>query len=483
MKKTAQQRSLLNKLKTKYNPHKFLSSYLDKDFNKLIENTEKCDDLARAAMMGKDKDSSFVRKVRMAQSFFNRDNYLACGINIVDSTEMLKDTKAYLDKANLSLAGFFPEVTKSKFEESGGTREDLDNVLKKLRMTSANFQAEIIKEAGISDWFFNIKQKLGDLSYGATNFNLWKKIFTSSTPLINATKKMVAELQGIAKISIDHFDKMANNLSATDLGAYYKLSAALSIQISEYLEKYKTYNDLFFEPILNKLNEENVTVNNPLPMLLEDKTNIGPEFFNNLLMIKDSEFRKLNYEDLAFINGTVNLHLASDKVEHSDGLKNILKNIKSIKTEKDDVFNDTLNQIINNTVSSKITSSLPIDFFIFLGFQPESMIKKIPSDKLQTLITHLDGIKNKSSKNVLAKLESIRKILLSTFINTKTSTASISFSHIRNIEIADKLNAYIESGKIAQAMKIIDNEMLLVQDDKKKQFILNSFKERIKDFK
>ena len=147
------------------------------------------------------------------------------------------------------------------------------------------------------------------------------------------------------------------------------------------------------------------------------------------------------------------------------------------------MFNDTLNQIINNTVSSKITSSLPIDFFIFLGFQPESMIKKIPSDKLQTLITHLDGIKNKSSKNVLAKLESIRKILLSTFINTKTSTASISFSHIRNIEIADKLNAYIESGKIAQAMKIIDNEMLLVQDDKKKQFILNSFKERIKDFK
>jgi len=484
MKKIAQQRSLINKLNTKYNPHKWLSSKLDKNYRELMENTEKCDDLARAALTGQNKDSSFVRKARMSQSFFNRDNYLACGINIIDATKMLIDSKAYLDKANMSLAGSFPEVTKSKFEESGGTNEDLDKALQTLRMTSAGFQAELIKEAGISDWFFNIKQNLGDFSYGATNFNLWKKMFTSSTPLIKATKEIVADLQSVGKTVIDTFDEMAGHLASTDLSDYYKLSAGLSKKISDYVVKFKTYMDLYFEPLLNKLRQDNNAVGNPLSQLLIDKEKLGPDFFKNLLMVKTSEFKNLNYEDLAFINSAIKKHLSNDRDESSEGLKIILDNIKKIKAEKDEVFTDTLNQIINNSVSSKITSNLPADFFIFLGFQSESVIKKIPTDKLQILITQIDSVKTKTSKIVQTKLEKIRKVLLSNFIGTKSSTASISFSHIRNIEISDKINNFIESGKIAQAMKIIDNEMSLVQDsDKKKLFILNCFKERLQDLK
>lgn len=483
MKKVSQERSLVNKINTKYNPHKWLSSKLDKNYRELMENTEKCDDLARNALMGKDKDSGFVRKARMAQSFLNRDNYLACGINIIDATKMLIDSKSYLDKANMALAGSFGDITKSKYEEAGGTTEDLDQALKHLKMTASFFQAELIKEAGISDWFFNIKQNIGDFSYGATNFNLWKKIFTKSVPVIKATKEIVSELQSIGKVTIDTFDEMATHLSSTDLNDYYMLSAQLSKKISDYVVKFKTYMDLYFEPLLNKLHEENTEVKNPLSTILADKEKIGPDFFKNLLMVKDSEFKNLDYENLAFVNGSVKRHLADGQAEHTDGLKNVLEKIKKIKSEKDSVFNDTLNQIISKTVSSKITSSLPADFYIFLDFQPISDLKKIPSDQLQVLITHLDSIKSKASKPVQNKLEKVRKQLLELFIGNKEAKASISFSHIRNIELSDNINKFIESGKIAQAMKLIDDEMVFSQDDKKKTFILNSFKERLKDFK
>lgn len=474
MNKTAQERSAFNKAKQIVNVKRHLTRMLDSKYKKLSDNTEKLDNLIRGTLSGTDKKDSFVRKVRLAQSALTRDNYLGCGVEMTDAVKMLTDAKVYLDKANIELAGTFEQLTKSRFEEEGGSSEDLERALKNIRTSSLNTKAFIIKEAGLLDWISGLKTNIGDAAYNVSNFSLWKRLFSKSAPVIKATQTMVSELQSVAKITIDLLGEMSQELASSDLENYYALSSKLSMAIDKFLSNFKTYMQLHFEPLLKKLSEKQEIESSRAIEAIKSKKQ-GPEFFKDLENIKFSELRQLDYEDIIWLGKQIGTK--SDVPE----LKNVAMAVEKIRSDKNSSFKETFIEINNKP---GLIDIMPVDFFIFLGYQSLAGLKAVDPEILEKLVNRLDAVKSKANRSSLEKLEQVKKELMDILLQNseaKSVAASISFSHIKNSELSDKLARYLEKGKVAQALKAIDYEMAMVKEDKKTYYILNCFRDRIQD--
>lgn len=476
MDKLAQERGKLSKLKQVLNVKRHLTRGLDSKYRKLSDNTETLDTLIRQTLIG-DKDNSFVRKVRLAQSNFNRDNYLQCGIEIDNAVQMLTDAKVYLDKANLELADKFPEIIKSRFEESGGKKEDLERILKKNKLASLEMKAKsikdagFVKDAGISDWFSNLKTDMGDAAYNASHFSLWKKLFTKSAPVVKATGKIVSDLQSVAKVTIDLLGKMAQELSASDLENYFSISSKLSKEIEKFIKLYDTYKELYLTPLINKINVEKSESDSKLINIIKSRgisTTDIKDYFDSIKIMNKNSLKELSSEDLEYLKKSL---VGRGNIPE---FKEILVAIEKIKKSNKDTF-DSISK------NPKMIDNLSIASFVELSNRKYKDFSELDAGLIIKLINRLDKVIIDADKDEKTDLNNLKKTLFNVSMGNKES--SMSFSHIKNADVSEQISEYLNKGKISQALKVIDYEMALVKDDKKVTHILDNFKNRIQGLK
>ena len=474
MKKTAQERSAFNKAKQFVNVKRHLTRMLDSKYKKLSDNTETLDTLVRQTLSGTKSKIGFVRKVKLARSAFNRDNYLGCGVEMTDAVKMLTDAKVYLDKANMDLAGTFHEMAKSRYEESGGTKEDLYRTIKNIHTFSLDIKASLIKEAGIIDWMDNLKTDIGDAAHKMSNFSLWKKLFSKNEPIIKATETIVAELEAMSNIVINSLGEMAQELASGNMEDYYVISAKLGKEITSFSAKFKAYMGQFYEPLLSKLGEKQEIESTAAVAAIKGEKE-DSDLIRNLESLKINDIRSLDYKELLWLSRVLG------KNKNKPELRNIISTVDRIKFDKNEVFQDTFDKLVNQP---ELINSAPLDFMLYLGYRALNQLKYLPPDILELLVTRLDIVKVKASGETLKNLEKVKSLLMEILMNksdAKVVASSMKFSHIKDGDLSDKISSALAKGKVSQALKVLDYEMALVKEEKKKHYILNCFRDRIQD--
>lgn len=241
MKKTAQERSLLDKAYQAFNLKGKITNKLDPDQKLIFDFISQIDEKSRIELISGMNGKSITKNLKDAVTFFEKDNYLKCGQHIISINNILLKVVEYqkalqnqMNQANL------PELAKKKFLDNGGDLKSLDSL-------RANAPSKIIKNAGLLDWF-----NLGNL-YNLVNRDRWKKIFRDKNPIIDRTDDVLKNLNDEIKSIVKKFDELSSDLKRYDIMGYTAHSNELINQIKALDTNIKTYVSNDFQPFVKEI--------------------------------------------------------------------------------------------------------------------------------------------------------------------------------------------------------------------------------------
>ena len=241
MKKTAQERSLLDKAYQAFNLKGKITNKLDPDQKLIFDFISQIDEKSRIELISGMNGKSITKNLKDAVTFFEKDNYLKCGQHIISIKNILLKVVEYqkalqnqINQANL------PELAKKKFLDNGGDLKSLDSL-------RANAPSKIIKNAGLLDWF-----NLGNL-YNLVNRDRWKKIFRDKNPIIDRTDDVLKNLNEEIKSIIKKFDELSSDLKRYDIMGYKAHSNELINQIKALDTNIETYVSNDFQPFVKEI--------------------------------------------------------------------------------------------------------------------------------------------------------------------------------------------------------------------------------------
>lgn len=246
MQKTAQERSILNKLREKIN---MPSSQLDKFFNpqmeKVMGKLKETDDQIRAYLSGKiigdanPLDSLSAKDLlKSAQSNFNRREYMA-GV-----AELGRFHKLMFDVSK-AIAGFQVDVNQihHKFLFDGIKDTEHDANLKRLRehmdslnQKTASAHPYFIKEAGIMDFFYNMGTKRG------RSLAAWEKRYPDQIKkLRDEGSKLIRDGHALLENTLGHLKVMATARATRNPDVYADTAKKITAGYSKFDAGFKAY--------------------------------------------------------------------------------------------------------------------------------------------------------------------------------------------------------------------------------------------------
>jgi len=214
MDKIAQRRGLLNQLREKVNmPGAYLEGFFKPELDRVMTSLKELDDRIRSILVGKQigngnppEDAAASKDLlKSARTNFNRREYMA---GVADLGRFHK--QMYL--ITQDIAKFFVDVNKihHKFLFEG-LPEDHQTNLQKLRQhmegvqkSSSSQQYNLIKEAGIMDFFYNIGTKRG------RSLAAWEKKYPKEVKALrDGGDRLINDAQKLLDNTISNLKKMA----------------------------------------------------------------------------------------------------------------------------------------------------------------------------------------------------------------------------------------------------------------------------------
>jgi hypothetical protein len=212
MDKMAQTRGLLNQLREKINmPKSYLDGFFKPELDRVMTSLKELDDRIRATLTGKKignadpmaGDVAAKDLIKSARSNFNRREYIAGIVDLGHFHKMMFDIVSDVSK-------FFVDVNKihNKFLFEG-LPESYQDRLQKMRehmerKAQLGLAQQIIKEAGIMDFFHNIGSKRG------RSLMAWEKHYPKETKeLRDGGSRLVEDAQRLLDNTISYLKQMA----------------------------------------------------------------------------------------------------------------------------------------------------------------------------------------------------------------------------------------------------------------------------------
>lgn len=235
MKKTAQERKLLDKIYQGLNLKGKLSNKLDPQQKELFEIFSDIDEKSRMSLIAGLNNKSITKTLSSAREAYQKDNYLKAGLELISVVAILSKTFEYQSVIVEQMKNLkFEDLAKDKFEQQGGNLEDL----------RSSREYGMIKSAGLFDLVNSSKL------YNLINKDRWKKLFSDKNPIISKTESIINSVDTDIKELLAIFDSLSTDLKKYDVMSYAD-NCKKSIDIIKKIQnKTQDFLDNYFKPFV-----------------------------------------------------------------------------------------------------------------------------------------------------------------------------------------------------------------------------------------
>lgn len=257
--KTAQERSLLNKLRERTNISGKILEGLNDEFAELMTRLRSTDEKIRAhAEQTKDL-------TRAAKSLLNRRDYLSSAANISAFHERCRYISAELEKFIRSVDLKHYKFLLDQFDDEQKEQLFGYDPTKDLSLDSATaafVSLSIIKQAGLSDWWFSMTDPLADVAHNLTtgrgqamralekrfSISFLKSLKTNSSIMVSKTERLLQLLLAI-------FKKLGTALAKRNVDQYVENAKLFIRKFAEYHTVFVKYYNTNIVPLKEQHNQ------------------------------------------------------------------------------------------------------------------------------------------------------------------------------------------------------------------------------------
>lgn len=255
MDKRAQKRGLIDKLKENVNLGGRAAEIFSPTFAAIMDKLRDTDDKVREAL---NSDSNLKDLLKDSRSDFNRREYMS-------SIAKLKKFHDIFEKVHVILQDFHMDVTKAheEFIFEGldeETKQSLTGLKSKFE-TKSSLKNLLIKDAGISDWWYTLTNDRGKA------LRAWEKRYPSQMKKLKSqTDSLISKSENLLKLLLVSLEEMSSARSGRKLEAYSKA-------VEKFLSKYKDYNNQFKQYYIENIKNfvEKVQLTESKSIKVEDK--------------------------------------------------------------------------------------------------------------------------------------------------------------------------------------------------------------------
>jgi Predicted membrane protein len=279
MQKTAQKRSVLNKLREMTNVSGIAAEkFFNPEFKKVMESLRAKDDEIRSIVSGEDigegsagSDPMSAKSIlKSARSNFNRREYMSSIADLSRFHKKAIDVVMVIRSLNKDVDAVHHEFLYKDLPE------DKIKHLNDLKQRFAATQAQLIKEAGIADFLVNIGTKRGRA------LALWEKRYPEKTKkLKNSIESLLKDSDTFLDKLLLHLKEMASARSTRNVDVYVGKANDILSSYSKYDNSFKNQYNTVLKPFLAEVEFLTPKAPEPAPApKLETekiKTTFGPD--------------------------------------------------------------------------------------------------------------------------------------------------------------------------------------------------------------
>jgi hypothetical protein len=255
MQKTAQKRSILNKLREMTNVSGIAAEkFFNPEFKRVMESLRKNDDNIRSIIAGsvigdgdreilKGDATSLKDLLKSAKSAMSRREYMSAAADLGRFHKKLFDVKEIIGKFDSDVEAVHHEFL---FKDlSPEQKEHLQGLKTRFAFTASEY---FIKEAGIMDFFMNIGTKRGRAlaAWEKRYPRVVGKIKTETNTIYQKSVKLLGDI-------ISSLKEMASARSIRNVDNYVKASGKLANDLNKYDIIFKSYYTSAVKPFLDKI--------------------------------------------------------------------------------------------------------------------------------------------------------------------------------------------------------------------------------------
>ena len=251
MQKTAQKRSVLNKLREMTNVSgKAAEAFFNPQFKAVMEHIRKKDDQIRTFVVGKrlgdaeaDPGGPALKDcLKQVKSNINRRELMTAGHDLAVFHEQVAKIVAEIKSINHKVDEVHNEFLYEKLTDEQRER------LKGLKTRFAQQQAVLIKEAGIADFWQNTFTQRG------RGLAAWEKRYPSKVNEIkNGLTSVFQKSESLLDVIIDALKEMASARSVRNIDNYMKGTAKIEKAFSTYERTFKDFYTKTFKKYVDDL--------------------------------------------------------------------------------------------------------------------------------------------------------------------------------------------------------------------------------------
>lgn len=251
MQKTAQKRSIINKLKEMSNVGgKAAEKFFDPEFLKVMQSLRKTDDDIRSIVAGKTIDSGSVGKdavslkqlLKEAKSNFNKREYMATVADLSRFNNKMKEIVNAIHTLNLNVDAIHGRFLFKGLQDTDSERfEHLRQLSKeyeeeKTKKAAAELNQYFVKEANILDWWHNIRTPRGRA------LAAWEKRYPKIvSKLKEGTLSVLVKAEALYSAVLSALDEMAMYRAQRNVGTKAKKVDDKSKDVKVQEENNKSY--------------------------------------------------------------------------------------------------------------------------------------------------------------------------------------------------------------------------------------------------
>lgn len=253
MQKTAQKRSILNKLREMTNVSGIAAEkFFNPQFEEVMKNIRAKDDQIRSLVAGEKigsgdapQSKSLKELLKQSKSNLNRREYMA---SVADLGRFHEQVKRAVDEIN-SIDDKVNEVhNQFLFKDLGDEHKEQ---LSSLRNRFEKKQASLVRQAGIMDFFYNVGTKRGRA------LAAWEKRYPQETNKFkNGITALLQKSQNLLEITIASLKEMASARSVRNIDNYVTSAAKIKKAFSIYEDGksgFKEFYNTTLKPYLSKM--------------------------------------------------------------------------------------------------------------------------------------------------------------------------------------------------------------------------------------
>lgn len=265
MEKVAQKRSILNKLKEVTNiSGQAAEKFFNPEFQKVMESLREKDNMVRAVIAGQEIDGadpgpdpiSLKELLKSAKSNFNRREYMTTVSELGRFHKKLFDAQQVIKSLEVDVDQVHHEFL---FKDLGDEHKKQLEDLKKRFANSR--QQELIKEAGIMDFFHNIGTQRGRA------LAAWEKRYPKQIgKLKKDTSLLLSKSEMALTTTLSSLKEMAAARASRNVDNYMKAADKI-------VKAYQNYDKLFKEYYINNIKGflEKVELTSPVEKNVDSK--------------------------------------------------------------------------------------------------------------------------------------------------------------------------------------------------------------------